>query len=210
MKTKYIVNIISILAIISILVCIIIEIKEDNNVKEKVYESQKLTEYMNIIQNTENAIIEEEVEEQKIYPKEEVITTYKGYDVCAKLEIPSISLETNILNEYSKNALWVSVTKFWGVEPNKIGNFCVAGHNSKKQNMFYNLKKLKLGDRLFVIDNSIGKVEYEIFNIDKVLPEDVSCLDSVTNNEREVTLITCTNDSKQRVIIKAKEVANTD
>ena len=71
--------------------------------------------------------------------------------------------------------------------------------------MFHDLKKLQIGDNLFIIDNEIGKVEYEIFEIYKVLPEDVSPLDAVTTNEREVTLITCTSDSKERIIIKAKE-----
>ena len=72
--------------------------------------------------------------------------------------------------------------------------------------MFSNLKKLKIGDKLFVSDREIGKVEYEIFKIDTVLPEDISCLDAVTENQKEVTLITCTSDSKKRIIIKAKEI----
>lgn len=144
--------------------------------------------------------------EIKQYPKENVIKTYKGYDVCAKLEIPSISLETNILSNYSIKALNVSVTKFWGAQPNQIGNFCVAGHNFVNKNMFKDLKKLKVGDRLFVTDNKIGKVEYEIFAINTVLPNDTSCLDSSFNNEREITLITCTIDSKYRIIVKAKEI----
>ena len=71
--------------------------------------------------------------------------------------------------------------------------------------MFRNLKKLDVGDKLYIIDNNIGKVEYEIYKIDKVSPKDVSCLEQSTNN-RETTLITCTNDSKQRIVVKAKEV----
>ena len=73
-------------------------------------------------------------------------------------------------------------------------------------NMFRNLKKLNVGDRLFVTDEKIGKVEYEIFDIYKVFPEDTSCLTPFLEEEREVTLITCTTDSKQRIIVKAKEV----
>ena len=85
------------------------------------------------------------------------------------------------------------------------GNFCVAGHNFKNKNMFHDLKDLQIGDNLFVIDNNIGKVEYEIYNIYKVLPEDVSCLSQETNGEKHITLITCTNNSKERIIVKAKE-----
>ena len=39
----------------------------------------------------------------------------------------------------------------------------------------------------------------------EVEPENTSCLDQVANGKREVTLITCTNDSKRRVIVKAEE-----
>ena len=47
--------------------------------------------------------------------------------------------------------------------------------------------------------------EDKIYNLYKVLPQDVSCLSQDTQGKRETTLITCTNDSKQRIIVKAKE-----
>lgn len=200
---KYIVNTILIGTMLGLLLCIVIEKIGDNNSSESSYKSGKLT-----ILYENNTIINEEginnnVIEEKQYPKEEILDTYKGYEVCAKIEIPTISLKVNILSNYSKKALNVSATKFWGVEPNQNGNFCVAGHNTKS--MFSNIKKLNVGDTFFITDKEIGKVEYEIFEIYKVNPEDVNCLDSVNDNEKEVTLITCTNDSKKRVIIKAKE-----
>lgn len=201
---KIFINIILIFAILSICVCIIMEKYEENNINS--YMAEKLStenETTNEQEKEENKIV---IVQEKQYPKEEIVDTYKGYNVCAKLEIPTISLETNILSEYSTKALNVSVTKFWGVEPNHTGNFCVAGHNFKNKNMFSNLKKLKIGDKLFVSDKEIGKVEYEIFKIDTVLPENISCLDAVTENQKEVTLITCTSNSKKRIIIKAKEI----
>ena len=76
--------------------------------------------------------------------------------------------------------------------------------------MFRNLKKLNIGDELYVTDSKIGKVKYTIFDIYKVEPEDVSCLDPVTYNQKEITLITCTSDSKKRIIIKAKEDLNVE
>ena len=72
--------------------------------------------------------------------------------------------------------------------------------------MFHNLRKLESGNRLSISDASIGKVEYEIYDIYMVQPEDVRCLSQETNGKREVTLITCTTDSEKRIIVKAKEV----
>lgn len=186
-----------ILVILFTIICIMAFKKRDN----KIVENEYVTEKINIeIEEDTTMIVEEPV---KQYPKEDILENYKGYEVCAKIEIPSISIEANILSEFSDKALKVSCTKFWGVKPNHEGNFCVAGHNYK--NMFYGIKKLKIGDTFFITDNEIGKVEYEIFSIDKVAPENVECLDAVTIGEKEVTLITCTTDSKHRIIIKARE-----
>ena len=177
---------------------IFLKTKERNESLNKPY---NFFSNQTIINNVNNEIIKESK-----YPQEEILETYNGYKVCAKLVIPQISLETNVLADYSESALKNSVVKFWGVEPNNVGNFCIAGHNFKIKNMFSKLKDLKLGDKLFITDSKIGKIEYEIFKIDIVLPEDVSCLKAITENEREVTLITCTIDSKKRIIVKAKEV----
>lgn len=86
----------------------------------------------------------------------------------------------------------------------KTGNLCIAGHNApRNKNMFYNLKDLEIGDKLTISDNTVGIVEYEIYDIYMVIPEDVSVLSQDTNGRKEVTLITCTNDSTKRIIVKA-------
>lgn len=184
--------------IIFIILCGTIWIVNENQ-KEVIIRDEK-NEISQKIDNSQSS-----KSKQKQYPKTEVIKTYKGYNVTAKLEIPKINLETYILEEYSTNALNVSVTKFWGTDPNEIGNFCIAGHNYIRKNMFRNLKKLKNGDNIYILDNKIGKVEYEVYDIYKVEPKDTSCLSQETNGKKEVTLITCTNDSKKRIIVKAKE-----
>ena len=37
-------------------------------------------------------------------------------------------------------------------------------------------------------------------------PTDLDCTSQLTNGMKEITLITCTNDSTKRVIVKAREV----
>ena len=191
-----ILNFIILITILFITIYIGIEIFREKNFENENYEIKRL--YI------ENNLKEEIVKEDTIYPKESVQQTYKGYDVVAKLEIPKIELETYIIN-FSESALNVSVTKFWGANANEPGNFCIAGHNFKNKNMFHNLKELEIGDEFKVKDNKVGIVNYEIYNIYTAVPEDVSCLSQNTNGEREVTLITCTNDSKKRIIIKSRE-----
>ena len=50
---------------------------------------------------------------------------------------------------------------------------------------------------------SLGYNDYDKYLVD---PDDVSCTSQLTNGRKEVTLITCTNDNKQRYIIKAREM----
>lgn len=223
-NSKIIINSIIICIIFGMLIWLCIEIYTEVKIKKKItaqYEIQNLSMQNSNIQNdsmqnvsTQNSSTQNNVEKEtneitqqttKQYPKEQVIDKYKGYTVAAKLEIPKIQLETYVLQNYSIEALNISVTKFWGANPNEIGNFCVAGHNFKNRNMFRNLKNLQTGDILFISDNKIGRIEYEIYDIYKVKPDDISCLTQETGGRREVTLITCTNDSKQRIIVKAKE-----
>ena len=204
---KNFVDIFSVTVILGIILGVSINEYGENDVikNQNKYEAEKT-----IIENYENKstalneITNNTIKEKLEYPKEEILENYNGYSVCAKLEIPVISLETYVLSEYSIQNLNVSVTKFFGPNPNEIGNFCVAGHNFRNKNMFKNLKKVEIGDEIFLIDNKVGKVKYIVYEIDKVFPNDVSCLEQ--NSEvREITLITCTSDSKKRIIVKAKE-----
>ena len=202
MKTKNkkkVINIFLITIIFSILTWLGIEEYKEKNIIKNNYEAQNVSTNINI---TNEEIVTNKYEEVK---KEEVSLEYKGYEITAKLEIPKINLNTYVLKTYSNESLNISVVKFWGAKPNTLGNFCIAGHNFKNKNMFHDLKDLNVGDNLFIIDNNIGRIEYEIYNIYKVLPDDVGCLSQETNGEKEVTLITCTNDSSKRIIVKAKE-----
>ena len=198
-----IVNLFLIFIVLMILVFVILDIYKENKIGKSNYDVQGVSTKVN--NKEENKINENKTNKEKKYIKEDVTLEYKGYTVISKLEIPKIDLETYVLEKYLEETLNISVVKFYGANPNEVGNFCIAGHNFKNKNMFKNLKKLSVGDNLFIIDNDIGRVEYEIFDIYKVSPNDVACLSQETNGKREVTLITCTNDSKERIIVKARE-----
>lgn len=201
-KKGKIYNIIIVSIILFIVIAVSIEEYKEKKVEKNT--SQYEVKSLSSIYTKEK---EEKIETQE-YPKEEIIENYQGYKVSAKLEIPKIKLETYVLEEFSNESLNVSVTKFWGPNPNEVGNLCIAGHNFQRKNMFRNLKKLEIGDTFYISDNKIGKVEYEVYELYRVTPEDVSCLSQETNERKEVTLITCTNDSKQRIIVKAREKEN--
>ena len=129
-----------------------------------------------------------------------------GYKVLGIIRIPKIDLEYPILNETNKTSMKKSITKFWGPNLNKVGNLTLAGHNNKDGTMFGKVKKLNIGDIIEIEDLYKNTVKYEIFDMYVINPNDVSCVESVDANTKEVTLITCTNGNKNRLITKAREI----
>ena len=162
-------------------------------------EKQRKNEEEKVEVNKKNSIEDTSVSQTD----NSILTTYKGYPVIAKLEIPKINLETYVLSEYSEQALGVSVTKFYGKNPNEVGNFCIAGHNYITKNMFHDLKKLSIGDTFSLIDTNSNIVNYRIYLKETVEPDETQCLSQKTDGKIEVTLITCTTDSLKRIIVKA-------
>ena len=162
-----------------------------------------LTENQIEIQESSNANNKSELDEIK-NENDYVLSYYRGLPVIAKLEIPKINLITDVLKDYSEDNLKISVTKFYKGLPNEEGNFCIAGHNYIVSNMFHNLKRLEIGDMIYLTDRFKGKMEYYIFDKQIVNPKDVNCLSQETGGNIELTLITCTSDSMNRIIIKAR------
>lgn len=137
--------------------------------------------------------------------KQELIKV-DGYDVEGIIEIPKIDIKYPIVSITSDEAMKVAITKFWGNNINDIGNYTMAGHNYKNGTMFGKTKYLEIGDTIRMTDLKLNTVEYEIFKIYTIDPDDVTCIESVDPNAREITLITCTNGHKNRLVTKAREI----
>lgn len=127
------------------------------------------------------------------------------YYAVATITIPSINCTYPVINETTDELLKISPCKFWGPEPNETGNFCIVGHNYRSNKFFSNVPDLSIGDTIEIKDLNGEIVIYKIYDKYVVEPDDVTCTSQRTNGLKEVTLITCTDDSKQRVIVKARE-----
>lgn len=128
------------------------------------------------------------------------------YTVDAILTIPSLGIEYPVLSETSTELLKISLNKFWGGDPNTVGNYCVAGHNYKSGKMFGKLHKIQVGDIIKLQDSTGRVVDYAVYNKIIVEPEDVSQTSQLTNGKKEVTLVTCVNSGTKRLVVKCREV----
>lgn len=129
---------------------------------------------------------------------------YKGFNVLGKIEIPKIKLGYPILENVTKKSLDTSVAVLYGPGPNEAGNTVIVGHNYRNGLFFSNNKKLANGDPIFITDNSGTKLQYTIYNIYQTTPEDSTYMNRDTQGAKEISLSTCTDDGKERLIIWAK------
>ena len=184
--------------------------------------SEMNTENISIASNNNESEIEEKVWKIISTPEEPnenqetisninngKITTSDGntYKAVGSISIPKINVNYPILAETSVSLLKVAPCKFYGPNPNEEGNLCIAGHNYKTDKFFSKVpKNIVVGDIIQITDLSGRTLKYSVFDKYSVYPEDTSCTSQLTNGNKIVTLITCTDDNKKRVIVQAKEI----
>ena len=133
----------------------------------------------------------------------------KTYDMIGSLEIPSLDIKYPILSTTSEESLKVSLTKYWGGNPNEVGNLCILGHNFKDSKFFGNLLNIEKNAIIKVTDIDGNTLDYKVYETSIVEPEDTSCTSQLTDGHTEVTLITCYYENgnsyaTKRFVVKAR------
>lgn len=196
MKKITVYRIILVILVITALVLVVFVIKKN-------VESNK-------IENNTQSVLQEIKKEKESNPNDidviqEIDQEIERYKVVGIINIPKINIEYPILEKTNKESLKLSITKFYGEKINQIGNVVLAGHNNLNNKMFGKMDKLENGDIIELTDSQMVTIKYEVFDKYIIDPNDISCIYPVDENSREVTLITCTNRDKNRLIVKARE-----
>ena len=130
---------------------------------------------------------------------------YKGFSVDGTMKIPKINFSYPVLEKVTKSSIENSVAILYGAGLNKVGNTVIIGHNYRNGQFFSNNKKLSNGDKIYITDYQGTQKTYKIYKKFETTPEDTSFYQRDTNGKAEITLSTCTDDSRARLIILAKE-----
>ncbi len=162
------------------------------------------------VSNTENqsgnyTVIDNGVTNNGSGSSQSNVVTYKGFTVLGRMEIPKIDLDLPVLERATKNSLEQSIGVLMGPGLNQVGNTLIVGHNYRNGTFFSRNDELENGDSIYITDNSGTRIEYEIYNVYTTSSEDVSYMTRETAGKREVSLSTCTDDSRYRLIIWASE-----
>ncbi len=130
--------------------------------------------------------------------------TYKGFGVLGTMEIPAIDFSYPILDTVTTKSIETSVAFQWGAGINQVGNSVIIGHNYRNGLFFSNNKKLQIGDKIYITDNSGVELTYTIYDKFETSETDTSFYQRDTGGVPEVSLSTCTDDSSARLIILAR------
>lgn len=166
--------------IIGVIVGAIYGMIQENKIKKSNNNNQQI---ISIAQNEVDQQINTENMKEESKSKELVPKEYKGYKVVANLKIDKLNIDTSVLGDYTNSAMYTCVTKFFGPDPNEVGNFCITGHNYITKNMFGYLKKLKVGDNIKLTDNKNGEVQYKIYDVYRTEANETSRI--ITTNKRK-------------------------
>lgn len=141
---------------------------------------------------------EQEREPEKVY--------MEGYEVKGRIQIPKTGIDYPVLETVTKKSLEIAVGIAYGPGLNEVGNTIIYGHNYRRTGVFFSdNKKLANGDKVLITDQMGQTITYSIYNIYQTTPSDASFFTRDTEGRREISLQTCTDDSKGRIIIWAAE-----
>ena len=220
----FIISIVMIIVLISMYIYAEYDKIKNEEISQYILESVALEEIdYTTISEEENALIvaieksqmvEENISTNNLLEEEDKNAIYSGqytapngnsYSIIGMINVPKVNIKYPIISETTDELMKVSVCKFWGPDANEIGNLCIIGHNYKNSKFFSKLTQTVCGDTVEITDLSGKTVVYEVYDIYTVDPTDTKCTSQLTQGKREVTLITCTNDTKQRIVIKCTE-----
>lgn len=181
---------------------ILAEMEADNTIKQ-------VDDDVMIIVVDDTEISDLTVEPEK--PKTVLTSTYvapngKKYSTEARITIPKIKVDYPVLTETSDELLNISINRYHGNGPNEVGNYCIVGHNYRNGKMFGRLSELKNGDIAKLEDITGRTLTYVVYDKYIVYPTDKRCTSQLTKGRKEMTLITCANNGKRRLIVKCSEI----
>ena len=130
--------------------------------------------------------------------KKENIENLNNEKYFGRIIIDKINVDYMVLNNYSEENLNISICKFLGDKDSN--NISIIGHNYENGIFFSNLNILDKDDEIkLIIDDK--SFLYKVYDKYEVISDDITPIEE--GNIKEITLITCNNINKKRLIIKA-------
>lgn len=170
-------------------------------------ETSELTDASDIAQTIDTKVdnIENEVNEENA-TKQNADEIVVDDSIFAVIDIPSVGVRGKVVLGTDDETLKNYIGMFKGCNmPGEYGNFCVAAHNNIYTEIFRNLHKVNIGDRVRVITKDYEYV-YMVKSVNEISPTQTEVLEP-NYSKKEITLITCTDLGKSRISVKGDLIA---
>ncbi len=123
-------------------------------------------------------------------------------NAVAVLDIPAYKIRGQIVEGTDEETLKNYIGKFIDcADAGQIGNFALAAHNNIYTELFRNLHKVQIGDKVRIVTKTHEYI-YTVTSIETVDPTRTDVLDEGT--KREITMITCTQAATKRIVVKGE------
>ena len=141
-------------------------------------------------------------------------TQYNGSDLDAvfavktvgTIRIPKTSVKYSIYSPAGEKALEQGIGMLATTNGlNREGNTTLQGHNWRNWMFFSRNNLLAIGDSVYIKDKRGVEIEYIIYKKMVLNPSDSKYIIRDTLGKREISLSTCTNEAKDRLVILARE-----
>ncbi len=135
--------------------------------------------------------------------KEEKLPYVDMVNPIAVLQIPKMNLKVIVAEGTDDEIIKYAVGHFKDTAmPGDMGNFALAGHrNYDTGEFFLRLNKLEINDDIIVSTHN-ETFTYKVTESFTVAPEDTYVIGE--SQDAIITLVTCTYDGKERLIVKGK------
>ena len=202
MRKKMIINkILVVIGLLLILGAILSTFFFFHNKRKDIKETESIIN--NLFSDTSTQEVEETSEMTPLVdntPKREFVLTdnYLGY-----IEFPSYGIRRLITTGTTKKVLDKNLVGTLSVSANlddESGNVILAGHSTS--NVFQKLHYMKIGDDIKIVTHK-KSYYYKITNKIIIRDDDTSYFKSIYN-KKQLTLVTCKNNAKQRLIVIAE------
>lgn len=157
------------------------------------YNNDKNMEYI-------SSVLNKNIEISKIYYPEKINLENNLY--LGKIRIKKINLEYPIFSNFNEELLKIAPCRFYGSNIEEKGNICIAGHNYNDERFFSRITELEIKDEIKLIDLNENEYTYIVFDIFETDENDINSVIK-KKKEFELTLLTCNNSNKKRIIVKA-------
>lgn len=118
------------------------------------------------------------------------------------IEIPKLNLYYPFFSSLNDECLQIYPCRFFGDMPPKNSNLCIAGHNYENDLFFSKISTLNLDDEIIITNNSNQSFSYYVSDIYEVQENDFSPITIYNHEDKQLTLITCNNFNKNRIIVR--------